>query len=133
MAVVGGGAPGDPLDDLILGLTGKELPRGLFVPTAQGDDAWSVLTFYDGRRGRADTSQLPPPALRRRADAAAHLLPPDCRGTGAWSCGRRPLAIDFIGTELHQAVSARPDASPHRAERAGDEIVEMPLPTRFLG
>lgn len=36
----------DPTHDYILGLTGKERPRVLFVGTATGDDAAYILSFY---------------------------------------------------------------------------------------
>jgi dipeptidase E len=58
VAVGGGGIAGDALDAYILALTGRERPRALVVPTAQGDDAWATLAMYGGLRGRAETSHL---------------------------------------------------------------------------
>jgi dipeptidase E len=58
VAVGGGGAPGDALDEHILRLTGRERPRMLVVPTALADDPWSVVSFYDTFRSRADVSHL---------------------------------------------------------------------------
>ncbi len=222
VAVGGGGAPGDALDEFILGLTGKKRPRALLVPTAQGDDASSVLTFYDGLQGLAQTSHLllfdrtvqdlrsfvlghdvvyvaggntasmlgvwrahGLDAVLREAWEAGIVLTGWSAGAICWfedgvtdSFGpdlaqlgdglgflsgsfcphfdaesmRRPTyhrliaeglapglaaddraAVHFVGTELHQAVCARPDAQAYRVERSGDEIVETPLPTRFLG
>jgi peptidase E len=37
----------DPLHDYVLGLTGKEDPVVLFVPTATGDDASYIVKFYE--------------------------------------------------------------------------------------
>jgi peptidase E len=52
-----------------LGLTGKERPRILFVPTAVGDEASSVVSFYErfeglGERGHLPLFPWPPPNLR---------------------------------------------------------------------
>jgi dipeptidase E len=61
--------PGEPVNDLLLELTGAERPRVLFVPTARGDEPSSVLAFYRAFAGRARASDLrlfgiPPPDLR---------------------------------------------------------------------
>ena len=37
----------DPLHDYILELTGKDDPVVLFVPTASGDDASYIVSFYE--------------------------------------------------------------------------------------
>ena len=37
----------DPLHDYVLELTGKEDPVVLFLPTATGDDASYIVTFYE--------------------------------------------------------------------------------------
>jgi dipeptidase E len=42
-----GGRPGRPLVDFVLALTGKDRPRVLIVPTAQGDDPWAIAASYD--------------------------------------------------------------------------------------
>jgi dipeptidase E len=42
-----------------LGLTGKERPRILFVPTAVGDEASSVVSFYERFEGLGERSHLP--------------------------------------------------------------------------
>jgi dipeptidase E len=42
-----GGHPGGPLVEFVLGLTHKERPRVLIVPTAQGDDPWAVVRSYE--------------------------------------------------------------------------------------
>jgi len=39
--------PDDPYHDFVLGLTGKERPRVLFLPTATGDDASYIVSFYE--------------------------------------------------------------------------------------
>jgi peptidase E len=59
----------DRLYEYILGLTAKERPRILFIPTAVGDDAEATVWFYDrfARRGDAshlDTFPWPPENLR---------------------------------------------------------------------
>jgi len=50
--IVGLGGGADPeewarLRDYVLGLTGKERPRVLYVPTATADDDWSVASFFE--------------------------------------------------------------------------------------
>lgn len=42
-----GGHPGRPLIEFVLELTGKDRPRVLAVPTAQGDDPWAIVRFYE--------------------------------------------------------------------------------------
>ena len=59
---LGGGA--DPeqwarLRDYVLGLTGKERPRVLYVPTAMADDDWAIATFFE------PTSPSPRPSVVR--------------------------------------------------------------------
>lgn len=48
-----------PIDDFVLGLTGGDRPKVLFVPTAVGDDAYGTVDFYDAFRGRAEAAHLP--------------------------------------------------------------------------
>ena len=73
--IIGLGGGGDTVEqsgllwDYILGLTGKERPRVLFVPTAVGDDAPYTVWFYERFARRADASHLsvfpyPPADLR---------------------------------------------------------------------
>ena len=57
------------LEDYILGLTGRERPRVLFVPTAVADDAEKTLWAYSQLGDRAQVSHVsffpwPPPDLR---------------------------------------------------------------------
>ena len=57
------------LDDWLLGLTGKERPRVLFVPTASAESPDYVVRFFDAFAGRAEVSHLdffpwPPAELR---------------------------------------------------------------------
>jgi dipeptidase E len=59
----------DRLYEYILGLTGKERPRILFIPTAVGDDAEATVWFYNRFARRAEASHLdtfpwPPENLR---------------------------------------------------------------------
>jgi len=42
-------------------------------------------------------------------------------------------ALHFHGTELVEAISSRLAARAYRVERIGNEIVETPLPGRYLG
>ena len=61
--------PDEPLDDLVVELTGKERPRVLLIPTARGDADWYVVDFYAAYGPRAEASHLklfaiPPPDLR---------------------------------------------------------------------
>ncbi len=73
--IVGLGGGGDTVEqsrrlhDYVLGLTGKDRPRVLFVPTATGDDDGVSLWFYELFASRAEASTLPtfpwpPPELR---------------------------------------------------------------------
>jgi peptidase E len=43
------------------------------------------------------------------------------------------VALHFVGTTLAEAVSSRPSARAWCLEARGGEVVETPLPTRFLG
>jgi dipeptidase E len=59
----------DRLYDYVLGLTGKERPRVLYVPTAIAEDAEGIVSFYERFRGRGELSHLrtfpwPPENLR---------------------------------------------------------------------
>jgi peptidase E len=62
--IVGLGGVGDTpeqtmrLYDYVLGLTGKERPRVLYVPTAAADHAESIVMFYERLRGRIEPSHL---------------------------------------------------------------------------
>jgi dipeptidase E len=73
--IVGLGGGGDTADqtkllhDYVLGLTGKERPRLLFVPTAAGDDESYSFWFYERFARRSEASVLqtfpwPPEHLR---------------------------------------------------------------------
>ena len=58
-----------PLADYIFGLTGKERPKLLLVPTASAEPPHLILDWYDELRDRADVSHLsffpwPPGDLR---------------------------------------------------------------------
>jgi dipeptidase E len=60
------------LEDYVLGLTGKERPRVLFVPTAVADNADNTLWAYSQLGDRAQVSHVsffpwPPPDLRELA------------------------------------------------------------------
>jgi peptidase E len=60
------------LEDYWLGLTGRERPRVLFVPTAAADDAQTTLAIFDQLADRADCARLsffpwPPEDLRELA------------------------------------------------------------------
>jgi dipeptidase E len=71
----GGHEVGEPesraLEDWLLGLTGKERPRVLFVPTASAESRDYVVRFVDVFAGRAEVSHLDffpwPPADLREA------------------------------------------------------------------
>jgi peptidase E len=66
-----GGWAEEPLWEYALGLSGRQCPRLLFVPTASADDPRYVVDVYERFRGRADVSHVaffpwPPDDLRRR-------------------------------------------------------------------
>jgi peptidase E len=42
-------------------------------------------------------------------------------------------ALHFVGTDLREVVSSRPEASAYRVERVDGAVVETRLPTRYLG
>ena len=42
-------------------------------------------------------------------------------------------ALHFVNEELREAVSSRPDAKAYRVELCDGQVVERPLPVRFLG
>ena len=42
-------------------------------------------------------------------------------------------ALHFVGRELVGAVASRPDARAYRVEVRDGQVVEEPIPTRFLG
>jgi dipeptidase E len=61
--------PGEPLDDLLLELTGASRPRVLLVPTASAESEAYVVRFYEAFARRAQASHLslfdiPPPDIR---------------------------------------------------------------------
>jgi peptidase E len=51
--------PGEPLDDLLLELTGAPRPRVLLIPTASAENADYVVRFYETFARRAEASHLP--------------------------------------------------------------------------
>jgi peptidase E len=66
---IGGGTFSDGLAQFLVGLTGKERPRVLYVGTASAEDASFALRMYDRFAGLAETSRLeffpwPPEDLR---------------------------------------------------------------------
>jgi dipeptidase E len=68
---IGGHAmrPGEPLDDLLLELTGASRPRVLLIPTASAESEAYVVRFYETFARRAEASHLslfdiPPPDIR---------------------------------------------------------------------
>jgi dipeptidase E len=61
--------PGEPLDDLLLELTGASRPRVLLIPTASAESEAYVVRFYEAFARRAEASHLslfdiPPPDIR---------------------------------------------------------------------
>jgi peptidase E len=60
VAMGGGGfmMDGRALDDAILGIAGKPMPRVCYVPTAGGDAAEKIEIFHRAFAGRAETSVL---------------------------------------------------------------------------
>jgi dipeptidase E len=66
---IGGGATPEPVREHLLGLTGRERPKVLLVPTASGEDPAQTLRIYDAYGGRAELSRVeffpwPPENLR---------------------------------------------------------------------
>ena len=75
--IVGLGGGGDTpaqtalLHDYVLGLTGKERPRMLWVPTAVGDDPSASDWFYETFAGRAELSARSRPSRGRPRTCAS--------------------------------------------------------------
>jgi peptidase E len=66
----GGASPESRLDDYVLGLTGRDNPKVLYLPTAAADADSNIVSFYDRFAGRAGTTHLklfgaPDPSLWR--------------------------------------------------------------------
>jgi dipeptidase E len=62
-------SPGEPLNRFLLGLTGVDRPRVLFIATASGDSDFYTVRFHEAFGHAADTRHLrlfaiPPPDLR---------------------------------------------------------------------
>jgi dipeptidase E len=53
-----GGWAEEPLWEYVLGLSGRQCPRLLFLPTASADDPRYVVDVYERFRGRADVSHV---------------------------------------------------------------------------
>ncbi len=76
----------------------------------------SACPHYDGEPGRRPTYQ------RLVGD-----------GFPAGYAADDGAALHFVGTELAEVVGSRRRARAYRVERRGAEVVEAPLPVRFLG
>lgn len=96
-----------PLEDWLLGLTGKERPRVLFVPTASAEDADYTLRCYDAFAGRADVSHLDffpwPPAELRDFVLAHDLVYVGGGNTANMLAIWREHGMDEIAREAWQA------------------------------
>ncbi|WP_205695908.1 peptidase E [Conexibacter sp. SYSU D00693] len=77
---------------------------------------WSNCVHYDGEPERS---------VEYRQMVGDGMLPGWGVDDGA--------AIRFEGRELAEAVASRPKAKAHRVELVNDEVVEVPVPTRYLG
>jgi peptidase E len=74
---IGGGATPEPVREYLLGLTGKERPKLLLVPTAGREDPAQTLRIYDAYSGRAEISRVeffPWPRDDLREHTLAHDL-----------------------------------------------------------
>jgi dipeptidase E len=60
IVALGGSFPGDhpPIDDFLLGLTGRERPRVCFLGTATGDAPVRLVRFYASYARRSEASHL---------------------------------------------------------------------------
>ncbi len=76
-----GGRETEPLDELVLELTGEARPRICLLPTASGDDAAQTLRFYERYARRATATHL---ALFEReiVDVRGFLLDQDALYVG---------------------------------------------------
>jgi dipeptidase E len=75
VALGGGGfsdASDPALDELVLGLTGRQRPRVCFVPTASGDSEVYVTRFFDAFARRTEASWLP--LFQRRDDDLRRVI-----------------------------------------------------------
>jgi dipeptidase E len=66
---------------------------------------------------------------RRRPTYHAAVLGGMCGGFAA----EDGAALHFVGEELARVVSSRPEAHAYRVDAVGDEVVELPLATTYLG
>jgi len=78
---MGGGGfsmePDNPLlDEFVLGLAGVDRPRVCFLPTATGNVATYIVSFYEGYSRRAEASHLDL-FVRTRLDVRAFILDQD--------------------------------------------------------
>jgi peptidase E len=74
---IGGGATPEAVREHLLGLTGKERPKVLLVPTASGEDPAQTLRIYDAFGDRAQLSRVeffPWPPENLRDHTLAHDL-----------------------------------------------------------
>ena len=55
---IGGGATPEAVREHLLGLTGRQRPKVLLVPTASGEDPAQTLRIYDAYSGRAELSRV---------------------------------------------------------------------------
>ena len=114
----------DPLHDYVLELTGKDDPVVLFLPTATGDDASYIVTFYEAfHSGRCRPRHLRlfhrdfddltdivlelrrhPRRRRQHGEHAGRLASPRCRRTAPPGARRRRGAH---GRQRRRAVLVR--------------------------
>ena len=84
--------------------------------TALGLLPFSNCVHYDGEPERR---------VEYRRSVAAGMVAGYAADDGA--------ALHFVGRELHEVVTSRPHARAYRVDVAGGEVVETPLPGRYLG
>jgi peptidase E len=123
--IVGLGGAGDTqeqtdrLYEYVLGLTGKERPRVLFIPTASAEDAEYVVWFYERFARRAEASHLntfpwSPENLRELIET----------GFPEGVAADDGVGVHYVGTEIAEVVTCRPGAAAYRVTRDGEEKLE---------
>lgn len=138
----GGSGPGSTLDDYVLGLSGQDHPKVLYLPTPVADDDTSIVSFYDRFARRAGATHLKlfgaPDASRwRPLVQEEELRRPRYRelvaaGFPAGYAAEDGVGLHFEGTALKEAVTDVDGRKAYRVEVAGGAVRETELSVRLL-
>ena len=114
--------PGEPLDDLLLELTGASRPRVLLLPTASAESEAYVVRFYEAFARRAEASHLSlfgiPPA-----DIRSVVLDQDAIFVGGGNTANMLAIWRVHGVDRFAARGVGGRRRPRRGERGLDLLV----------